>query len=390
MSNDRATRVATGLVVAAVLALGLAGPTRATVLPGPPRNVTAAGGDGFAILAWLPPLDDGGSPITGYRIDYLVYGVTIFSGVLDGAETTRILDEDDWVVNGFDHLVFRLAAVNAVGEGDWGISNEISVAEGAAAPQVTISEVAPSGGTASTDPEGTQPSAANPVITSVTIPPTADGGTLSIAETAFFESPEGFTFLGQEISIHTTAATDAANPIEIVFRVDPALAPVTIFRNGAPITAGCAVQGVASPSPCIASGAGTAEMTVLTAAASTWNIGIPDYAFSGFSSPVDNLPVRNLAKSGRAIPVRFGLGGDQGLNIFAAGYPKSRQVACEAGASLDVIEETTTTGASLSYSSGTDLYQLTWTTDRAWSGTCRELTLRFRDGSEASAIFTFR
>jgi len=47
----------------------------------------------------------------------------------------------------------------------------------------------------------------------------------------------------------------------------------------------------------------------------------PSYPFQGFYQPVDNPPTINVAKAGVGIPVRFGLGGDQGLDIFAADYP---------------------------------------------------------------------
>ena len=64
------------------------------------------------------------------------------------------------------------------------------------------------------------------------------------------------------------------------------------------------------------------------------------YVFSGFFSPVDNLPVFNVAKAGQAIPIRFSLNnGDQGLSIFAAGYPKSEQITCDSTEPTDGIEE---------------------------------------------------
>ena len=47
------------------------------------------------------------------------------------------------------------------------------------------------------------------------------------------------------------------------------------------------------------------------------------YDFEGFFSPVDDPPTFNAVKAGRAIPVKFSLGGDQGLDIFAEGYPRS-------------------------------------------------------------------
>ena len=55
------------------------------------------------------------------------------------------------------------------------------------------------------------------------------------------------------------------------------------------------------------------------------------YDFGGFFSPVDNPDVLNRAKAGSAIPVKFSLGGDQGLDIFAeadgSSFPKSGSIA---------------------------------------------------------------
>ena len=390
MSAGRAMRMTVALVFVALLGSGLPGSARAVELPGPPRNVTAAAGDDLVVLTWLPPLDDGGSPITGYAFAHYTQGVLYYFSDVLGPETTRALGPDQYVLNTLD-VQFGVFAVTDAGMGGMSeLSNIVSVREGAVAPQVVLSEIPPDGGVVSTDPVGTQPSASNPVVTSVAVPPTLGGGTLSISETHLTEAPSGFTFLGQDIVIESTAATDAENPLEIVFGVDPALVPVTIFRNGVPVTAACDAPGIASPSPCIASGAGTAEITILTAAASTWNAGIAAYAFGGFSSPVDNAPTINVAKAGRAIPVRFGLGGDQGLNVFAPGHPRSREVACDAGGSTDGIEETVPSASTLSFSPGTGRYQLGWNTDRSWTGTCRELILRFRDGSQARATFAFR
>jgi hypothetical protein len=47
---------------------------------------------------------------------------------------------------------------------------------------------------------------------------------------------------------------------------------------------------------------------------------------------VDNLPTLNIVKVGSAIPVKLCLGGNFGLNIFEAGYPKSVLISCESGA----------------------------------------------------------
>jgi hypothetical protein len=115
------------------------------------------------------------------------------------------------------------------------------------------------------------------------------------------------------------------------------------------------------------------------------------YNFTGFFQPVDNLPVLNIATANSAIPVKFSLGGDQGLAVFAPGYPASGEIACNASEPGTAIEETVTAGgSSLSYDAVTGVYTYLWITNRAWRGTCRTLVVRFVDGTDHSAKFRFR
>jgi hypothetical protein len=125
--------------------------------------------------------------------------------------------------------------------------------------------------------------------------------------------------------------------------------------------------------------------------AQTFSLPAATYTFSGFFQPVDNLPTLNIASAGSAIPVKFSLGGNQGLGIFAAGYPASSPIQCEASAPGSVIEETVSAGnSSLSYDAATDEYSYVWKTQRPWKGTCRMLVIRFADNSQSVAKFQFR
>jgi dipeptidyl aminopeptidase/acylaminoacyl peptidase len=115
------------------------------------------------------------------------------------------------------------------------------------------------------------------------------------------------------------------------------------------------------------------------------------YDFVGFYEPVDNIPTTNAVKAGSAIPVKFSLSGDQGLDIFAEGYPRSGSIPADPGAELDDIEQTVTAGASgLTYDPAADQYTYVWKTDRAWSGQTRQLVLGLDDGSERVANFEFK
>ena len=115
------------------------------------------------------------------------------------------------------------------------------------------------------------------------------------------------------------------------------------------------------------------------------------YAFTGFFAPLRNLPVLNAVRAGAAVPVKFSLGGDHGLDVFASGYPASRQITCDTGVPISDVTETATAGAStLTYAAGADTYTYVWKTSGGWSDTCRALIVRLGDGSEHTAHFLFR
>lgn len=115
------------------------------------------------------------------------------------------------------------------------------------------------------------------------------------------------------------------------------------------------------------------------------------YDFDGFHRPVDNPPTLNEAKAGSAVPVKFSLGGAQGLGILAEGYPKSQRVGCDSASPVDVLEQTVAAGDSgLSYDAATDEYTYVWKTEKAWAGTCRQLVVKLDDSTVHRATFTLR
>jgi hypothetical protein len=112
------------------------------------------------------------------------------------------------------------------------------------------------------------------------------------------------------------------------------------------------------------------------------------FNWTGFFRPVDNPSTMNVVRAGSAVPVKFSLSGDQGLSIFATGFPASRKITCDPVAELDTLEETVTAGgSSLSYDSSIDQYNYVWKTDKAWAGTCRQLEVKLIDGTSHLANF---
>ncbi|MEA2332319.1 MAG: hypothetical protein QOH58_2457 [Thermoleophilaceae bacterium] len=116
----------------------------------------------------------------------------------------------------------------------------------------------------------------------------------------------------------------------------------------------------------------------------TVNVGLD---FGGFSRPVRNRPSVNKWRAGSSVPIRFSLGGDQGLDVIAEGWPQVAEIECGSGAEAD-------TGAparrsALVYSSRWQRYGFYWKTDRRWAGSCRQLLLKLSDGSVKRADFRF-
>jgi uncharacterized repeat protein (TIGR01451 family) len=115
------------------------------------------------------------------------------------------------------------------------------------------------------------------------------------------------------------------------------------------------------------------------------------YDFTGFFAPVANPPTLNVVNAGRAIPVKFSLSGNKGLNIFAANSPQSGVIPCDASAPAQDLTDTLTAGSSsLSYDATSDQYNYVWATQSSWAGTCRQLQVTLNDGTTHVANFKFK
>jgi hypothetical protein len=115
------------------------------------------------------------------------------------------------------------------------------------------------------------------------------------------------------------------------------------------------------------------------------------FTFTGFFDPVKNPPIMNQMNAGRAVPLKFSLGGNQGLAIFAVGFPTSQNIQCDTLSPIDPVEQTTTVGSSsLSYDPATGIYTYLWKTEKSWAGTCRQMTVQFIDGQTYVLNFKFQ
>ena len=120
----------------------------------------------------------------------------------------------------------------------------------------------------------------------------------------------------------------------------------------------------------------------------TLTYNVTGFAFTGFFSPVENLPTLNVASAGNSVPVKFGLAGYRGLDVFAQGYPKSQPIDCTTREVTGSLVSTAKLG--FVYEPLTDWYKYTWKTEKSWRGTCRQLIVLLKDGTtEKWANFRF-
>lgn len=233
-------------------------------------------------------------------------------------------------------------------------------------------------------------------VASCTPPATlaADGSNQSVNGTAVDQAGNTATTTVTGIKI------DKTKPVVNVTGV----AEGSLYTFGQVPVAGCAttdaLSGVATPASIQVSGGTSNGVGTFTATCS----GAVDvagntnsqavsyrvlYPFQGFFSPVDNTPTFNTVTAGQGIPVKFGLGGDFGLDILPAGSPVSVSITCTMGVPIDDVEETVTAGSSsLTYSGGQYVY--IWKTTKSWANTCRALQVKLDDGSTHQAHFRFR
>jgi hypothetical protein len=250
------------------------------------------------------------------------------------------------------------------------------------------------GGTVATTGDATT---ADPVVTAVTTPVP---GTVTINEASSPTevAPANYSFFRQEVTI-TAPQAMAGTPLTLAFTLDRSLLngadplSVVVFRDGEPISTPCGAGPAASPDPCFVAPnqvvGDDVIVTVRSSHASRWNFG-RRFVFNGFFQPVDGYPTLNSMKAGAAVPVKFSLGGDLGLSIFAPGNPRSLPLSCSSSTTVDAVEQTVVADTSrLSYDPASGQYTFVWKTDKAWASSCRQLIVRFADGAEQRANFQF-
>jgi hypothetical protein len=155
----------------------------------------------------------------------------------------------------------------------------------------------------------------------------------------------------------------------------PAAGYVVTAHFGGPVVVGAVTVPLDSAFYEASSAAGTTVQVV-------------DFAYGGLLWPLLNPPKVNTWVRGVPVPLRFTLGAPRGLGIFASGYPQSQPVDCTTFAPTG-IAEASAAALPLVYVAAVGQYLYTWKTLKTYTG-CRQIVLRFVDGTTNRAYFKFK
>ena len=305
-------------------------------------------------------------------------------------------------------LYYRVAASDdRLSSAGFGESDEVVVDRTPpAAPAAAISR-APE----YTDPVAGLPWFADAVTVSFTPredPPLADGSPGS--GIVLTTGPQAFASTGRHVATgsSTDAAGNASINAEYAVHVD-ADPPVVAFQSCpaevllgaiAPISwsATDAGSGIAGPT------SGTIGLTTSPIGSRTSihsvsdNVGHSSVAtctynviwdFRGFRAPLRAHPSLTSIAAASLVNVVFSLDGDQGLDVFAPGYPASAPIVCSSSDLLDAGEPAVTPGP-LAFQASTGQYTYKWDSRPEWRGTCRQLIVKLRDGTFHRANVEFK
>jgi hypothetical protein len=115
------------------------------------------------------------------------------------------------------------------------------------------------------------------------------------------------------------------------------------------------------------------------------------FLFTGFTAPVDNPAVINVAKAGQTIPLKWRItdaNGNPVTNLTSVTVT-AVTLACPVGTTTDLVEEYSS-GSSGLQNLGNGYYQWNWKSPSTYASSCKTLQLSLGDGLFHTALFQFK
>jgi hypothetical protein len=93
-------------------------------------------------------------------------------------------------------------------------------------------------------------------------------------------------------------------------------------------------------------------------------------------------------KAWSSLPIRFSLGGDQGLGVLA-GTPQFQRTDCTTSATIG-SPVAASASEPFSYDARSQTYKFVWKTQKPWAGWCGTLTVALADGTWHDVAVVFK
>ena len=223
------------------------------------------------------------------------------------------------------------------------------------------------------------------VTIGVTYPEGSTAGTTSAVYSSTGPLPVGFSLaIDPPLYFHVNTTVTLAGQAQVCLNYDVGLSGVDPPHLYHYDTSSGQWVDITDPNE-----VGAGYVCGFTSSFSPYALGYPDtapFAFTGFLPPV-SMTGDNVAKAGQAIPVKFSLGGDHGLDVVtSARFAVVGTDTTPEGGLLDAV----TAGASgLTYDANADVYTYVWKTSKAWALKTGTFVLELSDGTVHEFGVTF-
>lgn len=210
--------------------------------------------------------------------------------------------------------------------------------------------------------------------TTLTCEATSDGGTASESVT-----------IKRDATAPTLAPSVAPNPV--VLNGSATASPNAGDATSGVAIAGCDAVDTSAVGPHGVSCTATDQAGNSASATASYTV---VYAFAGFSQPVDNPLVLNLAKAGQTVPLKWRLLDANGVPVtnLTSVTVTAESLACVLGTTPDQLEEYAAGGSGLQ-NLGDGYYQFNWKTPKSYANFCKTLMLDLGEGIVHQALFQF-
>lgn len=246
--------------------------------------------------------------------------------------------------------------------------NEASASSGAGASTVAID----------------LPTLLGPTQVQVAYPDGTTAGTTTAIVSATGPAPSGFTIASDPpLYLHLSTTATLGGPAEVCIAYDENTVtgdPPRLFHFDAVTAAWDDITTSSEPG----------MVCGVTSSFSPFALGHPAaeiFDFSGFFPPV-SMDEENIAKAGQAIPVKFSLGGDRGLEVIASAQFVNEGTATSFDG--EILDAVSAGGSGLSYSAADDRYTYVWKTSKAMAKKTGTFVLTLSDGTTHEFDVTFR